>query len=495
MSLLLDALKKAADEKKKESSSLDASQGEIKESIENIDEAVDLNLELNQEEGDGFPEVNQEIIKQVEIEPVVENVVEETVEEIELALEQDNDLETKTQSDDVSQLKVSDQVEAVQDMVDIDSVKSESIVTESKTTPVENKLSQESLVRDSKPVKDSPREQTPRRQQVARQEQKRNRDMEALSALINKNNEYRDKNRRIVNLSIISTILLVLIGASLYAYILLDNVDSSRVNNSLIDEVDTLASENTASSVDRAQVKETAAISPIVKVPEENNANTRNQAVIAKEKSVKPAIKKAIQIRKKITKDPIGVLLAQAYAAFKKSEFKTSEKLYYKVINRDKNNRDALLGLAAIAVKHGSYEDAKQIYIKLLKLDPKDSYAKAGLSALINQKHALMNESQLKLMLREQPEVGHLHFALGNLMLSQKRFAEAQTSFFNAWSNNKSNSDYAYNLAVSLDHLGKPEHAAEFYELTVKLYKASGGNLVLEDVKQRLIQIKGQKNE
>ena len=50
----------------------------------------------------------------------------------------------------------------------------------------------------------------------------------------------------------------------------------------------------------------------------------------------------------------------------------------------------------------------------------------------------------------------------------------------------KSNTDYAYNLAVSLDHLGKPQHAMDYYQLSLKLFEQSGGNVMEKDVKKRI---------
>ena len=68
MSLLLDALKKAADEKKKESSLTEANKAE-KADPDKINDAeeMDLDLELVQEKNEPeFPEVNQQINRQAE---------------------------------------------------------------------------------------------------------------------------------------------------------------------------------------------------------------------------------------------------------------------------------------------------------------------------------------------------------------------------------------------------------------------------------------------
>ena len=489
MSLLLDALKKAADEKKKDSSAARLEE-EAKVSAEVSDE-IDMDLELAQDKEDEFPEVHEEIKRPVvqepenKIEAVIEDESKQEVEPVlELEVEHIEPVVSEAESEPESNKDVANEVSTVKD-VEINAVDSDAI----KEDVTEDTALNENIPDASQPEKTAVT-QPQQRAQVAANELKRNRDMEALSALINKNNEYRDKNRRLISMSIIVSILLVLLGASLYAYIMLDDVETSRKNLAVDDVASQPTNEQRVPDVVKLNNKDkSGAQAPVVKQPV-----ISNKSATVKAKVVKPASKKPIQIKRKSQEDPIGVLLAQAYAAFKQSEYVTSEKLYNKVINRDKNNHDALLGLAALAVKQGHNEDARRIYSQLLKLDPKDSYAKAGLSALVNQRNVQLDESQIKIMLREQPNASHLHFALGNIMLSQKRYAEAQTEFFNAWSASKSNTDYAYNLAISLDHLGKPQHAAEFYELTLKLYEVSGGNVSVDNIKQRIEQIRGGKN-
>ena len=72
-------------------------------------------------------------------------------------------------------------------------------------------------------------------------------------------------------------------------------------------------------------------------------------------------------------------------------------------------------------------------------------------------------ESRLKNILAQQPDAAALHFALGNNHVIQLRWAEAQQSFFRALSIDPANADYAFNLAVSLDHLKKNELATKYY--------------------------------
>jgi len=126
-------------------------------------------------------------------------------------------------------------------------------------------------------------------------------------------------------------------------------------------------------------------------------------------------------------------------------------------------------------------------------MDPKDSLARAGISSLQSKIDPLLNESKLKFMLREQPEAAHLYFALGSLYVPQKRWADAQSAFFSAWSAENTNPDYAFNLAVSFDHLNQFKEAKKFYQFSLALSPASGGNFSKPDVMKRIKNIEEQK--
>lgn len=493
MSLLLDALKKAADENKK-----DAPSGEINKNeeistdqIENED--LDLELELTeQEEVPEFPQVNQEIIRPDEETSGINEDRDENY--------QQTDSETSPESEPGSEIElVDDNLKVTQDVVIKeeykDDVESSSLSSEFKQAKHDAPdIEQVSVEKLEQSKADSEARSRSQRENVVETERKHNQHKEALSALINKNNTFSNRRRRVVSLAVISFILFLLMAASFYAYMMLEKVDNRRINPGLTDNEFVNNSESLEVKVEEPSQNNSNIEKPVARVSKNELALVGKQAAVTNVHAKKQVTKKPIQIRKKTLEDPIGVLLARAYAAFNKSDYQTAESVYNKVISRDKNNHDALLGLAAIAVKQNRNDVAKRIYSKLLVLDPKDSFAKAGLSALINQNNSYLNESQLKIMLREQPDAGHLYFALGNILLNQNRYAEAQTAFFSAWSTNKSNTDYAFNLAVSLDHLGKTENALEFYELTIKLFKKTGGNVSVDKINQRMQLIKGNNN-
>ena len=48
---------------------------------------------------------------------------------------------------------------------------------------------------------------------------------------------------------------------------------------------------------------------------------------------------------------------------------------------------------------------------------------------------------------------------LGNQLAQQGRWSEAQQEYFKAFASEPDNADFAYNLAVSLDHLRQPKLA------------------------------------
>ena len=195
---------------------------------------------------------------------------------------------------------------------------------------------------------------------------------------------------------------------------------------------------------------------------------------------------KTIQISRKSVQDPIDVLLSRAYEKFNAADYQAANQLYQQVQQREPKNRDGLLGLAAVAMKQQRYAYAQQKYLALLELDTKDSLARAGLSAIDSD---VNSESRLKFMLREQPDAAHLYFALGSLYASQQRWPEAQRAFFSAWTGNAENADYAYNLAISLDQMGKYPQASNAYRNALKLAGGKQVEFSVGDVQARIEQL------
>jgi len=155
--------------------------------------------------------------------------------------------------------------------------------------------------------------------------------------------------------------------------------------------------------------------------------------------------------------------LREAYAAYQRGDDETALKKYNQVLGVDASNRNALLARAAIYIQNNNAAAAIRDYQALLLANPKDSLAMASLIAVANYSPEAA-ESQLKIMIRDEPDSPYLNFALANVYGAQDRWIEAQSLYFTALENNPSDPNYAYNLAVSLEHIEKPEVAIAYYE-------------------------------
>jgi tetratricopeptide (TPR) repeat protein len=153
---------------------------------------------------------------------------------------------------------------------------------------------------------------------------------------------------------------------------------------------------------------------------------------------------------------------------------------------RAPENRDALLGVAATAVQKGDYTSAMESYGKLLELDPNDDLALAGISGLKQNVQGAADETLLKQLLQKRPDSAQLHFALGNVYSAAADWPKAQSAYFDAHRNDSQNPDYAYNLAISLEHLRQPETALRYYELAINLSGARKPNFDLAQAAARV---------
>ncbi len=193
----------------------------------------------------------------------------------------------------------------------------------------------------------------------------------------------------------------------------------------------------------------------------------------------------AIKISKSLAQDLANPEIQRGYRAFQAGDYSQAESSYRSVLYRYPDNRDALLGLAAIAVRRGRIQEADRYYRQLLKLNPKDSVATAALLSLQGAAGEI-TEAQVKLLLDQEPNAPHLYFSLGNLYARQARWAEAEQAYFQASSLDPRNPDFAFNLAVSLDRLGQTEAALECYRRALALAQQQPVNFNTSQVSARI---------
>jgi tetratricopeptide (TPR) repeat protein len=160
--------------------------------------------------------------------------------------------------------------------------------------------------------------------------------------------------------------------------------------------------------------------------------------------------------------------IAQAYQALHAGKLDQAETLYRAVVEVEPQNLDGMLGLATIAAQRGNAQQAIGFYERALELEPRNAAAQAGLISIIGQADPLMSESRLKQLIAREPSP-FLYFSLGNLYARQSFWAPAQGAYYQAYQMQPDNPDYAYNLAIGLEHLSQPKLALTYYRKALEL--------------------------
>ena len=199
-----------------------------------------------------------------------------------------------------------------------------------------------------------------------------------------------------------------------------------------------------------------------------------------------------INITRTDNTDRVDPQLTQAFASYRSNDYIGARARYQQVLREKPNNRDALLGLAAVAMRLGDAPTARDSYVRLLELDPRDVHARVGLLETMPASDPVMLESELRALFASHPEVAQLPFALGNHFAAQRRWSEAQESYYDALLAAKANGngpvspDYAFNLAVSLERLNQLRPAYTFYREALEQSKALTPSFDIRILRERL---------
>jgi tetratricopeptide (TPR) repeat protein len=164
----------------------------------------------------------------------------------------------------------------------------------------------------------------------------------------------------------------------------------------------------------------------------------------------------------------VAPVVKDAYQALQEGRLDKAENLYRNALQGEARNVDALLGLAAIAAQRGQVQQAIGFYEQALEIEPRNPTAQAGLIALIGQADPQMSETRLKQLIAREPSA-FLQYSLGNLYANQNQWPAAQQAYFQAFQMQPDNADYAYNLAVGLEHLNQPKLALSYYRKAIEL--------------------------
>ncbi len=185
------------------------------------------------------------------------------------------------------------------------------------------------------------------------------------------------------------------------------------------------------------------------------------------------AMEDTVAVRQSDSSAAINAALMQAWEALQRGQLAEAEDLYRRVRESEPQSVDALLGLATIAAQHGNSDQAARHFSEALDLEPRNPTAQAGLISVLGQADPQFSESRLKQLISQEPS-SNLYFALGNLYAAQGRWAQAQQVYFQAYQLAPDNPDYAYNLAVGLEHLSQPKIALDYYRKALELSNLRG---------------------
>jgi Flp pilus assembly protein TadD len=158
----------------------------------------------------------------------------------------------------------------------------------------------------------------------------------------------------------------------------------------------------------------------------------------------------------------------RGYTALQQNLFSQAREAYSQVLTKNATQRDALLGIAYTHHALGDTAQAMSTLRRLIELYPRDSDASSALY-LIGGGDPQVDESRFKQLLERSERPAILHYALGVLYFDQTRYGEAERSFAKATSMDPDQPDYAYNLALCLDRLGRVREAARQYVVALNL--------------------------
>lgn len=441
MSLLLDALKKAAADKEKAGSEIVDSEEEVIE--KSSEDAPEVNEELflsdETEMADSFEEENLDLDLSQELDEskVIDAEHESTV--LEAAVEKNTEVLVGTVADvSVETEVVNKPEEMLAEQTVVDPVVDKTEVTE--VLSMEPKSTENVYKTDM----NTPEYNHSDARKILEVSQKR----------------YRSSQRMVYYGLYAFAALLFFAGSYLYYTAeILDNSDRPVFNEN--SRVAVIAKTDEEKKIEHQVMMAKEKLSEMDEIEGENLV-----VELVKKKKLKVVIKqkpKKIIITKQKKSDPISALLQKAYEYYQVGEYQLADSLYKKILSRDKRLRDALLGRAAISIVNENYVLARRIYQEILHYYPRDSIAASALVDLKRQKLTVANESQLNTLLNHNPKAAHVHFSLGLLYAKQDRIKESQQAFFDAFTLDKK-ADYAYNLAVMLEKIEQPKAALSYYK-------------------------------
>jgi tetratricopeptide (TPR) repeat protein len=185
---------------------------------------------------------------------------------------------------------------------------------------------------------------------------------------------------------------------------------------------------------------------------------------------------------------PISSLLTSAWNSWHQGDVISAEKNYRNVLEKQPNNRDALIGMLAVTqLQPSTLLQTQEIAARLRELYPQDAEVNALTARFVGASDAKESqETQLKNQLQIDPNNAATFYQLGIFYASEKRWSEAQAAFFKAVSLDVGQPEYLANLAIAYDQLGKTKLALSSYQNALNAAQVRPSTLNQEALQQRL---------
>ncbi|OUS10386.1 hypothetical protein A9Q89_11205 [Gammaproteobacteria bacterium 53_120_T64] len=196
-----------------------------------------------------------------------------------------------------------------------------------------------------------------------------------------------------------------------------------------------------------------------------------------------------IQIHKRRIPEKRNEQLRLAEEALHGGQLHRAEVGFSAVLKTSPANVTALLGMANVLVMQGQHQQAQLFYRQVLVVNPQHLRARAGLLGLASSS-SLSIGSGLQQLIEENPAQAFLHASLGNYYLKRREWGAAQEAYFDAFSRDAKNADYAYNLAICLDQMLKPKLALQFYRQALELERTFNAHFERSVVLSRIAVLK-----
>jgi Tfp pilus assembly protein PilF len=181
-----------------------------------------------------------------------------------------------------------------------------------------------------------------------------------------------------------------------------------------------------------------------------------------------------------------------AYQELVRGNLSMAERRYRDLLAQDRLNPDIWTGLGAVLMRQGKPEEAESLFRRAQELNPTDPYARAMLLSLSRSPDAYKDSQYTTLAnnARSSSSQAAVFALLAAEHATAKRWNEAQQAFFNALTADPGNPDYAFNLAVTLEHMRQPRLAYDFYRQALEFAKGKRPSFDLSRAQSRLSALK-----